>query len=603
MHNAGQHQVQSLLTINPSARRLQLTALAASVVVACAGLLGTPAAQAQSEAQNWAKGRLLVMPRAGLSDGDIDAVVRVHGGKARRIGKSDLHVVDLPAQASETAVLNLLAHHPQLKFAELDRRVALSATSNDPYFGSEWHLAKIGAGSAWDVSQGSNIRIAILDTGVDGTHPDLASRMVAGWNAYDNNNNTADVQGHGTAVAGTAAAAMNNGVGVASVAGQSLIMPVRIADPTGYAYWSTVATGLTWAADNGARVANISYGGVTGSASVQSAAQYMKNKGGLVVVAAGNNGVAETIAPSSTMITVSATNSSDVRASWSSYGGFVTIAAPGDGIWTTTRGGGYGSWWGTSFASPVTAGVVALMMAANTSLTAGDVESLLYSTATDLGAAGKDIEYGWGRVNAAAAVAAAKAATSSADTLAPTVSISAPLGASSVSGLVPVNVSASDNKGVTRIDLRVNGTTVTSDTTAPFAFSWDSTKVSNGMSSLVVVAYDAAGNSAASAPVSVNVANVVVVDTTPPVVSITNPSNGSVVSGNVSVRLNASDNSGSAGITQTLKINGTTVATGTGASLSYTWNTRKIAAGSYTLTATARDAAGNSSSTSVQVSK
>jgi hypothetical protein len=399
---------------------------------------------------------------------------------------------------------------------------------------------------------------------------------------------------------------MNNGVGVASVAGQSLIMPVRISDTTGYAYWSTVATGLTWAGDNGAKVANISYGGVTGSAAVQSAAQYMKNKGGLVVVAAGNNGIAETIAPSSTMITVAATNSSDVRASWSSYGNFVTISAPGDGIWTTTRGGGYGSWWGTSFASPVTAGVVALMMAANPSLTSGDVESLLYSTATDLGTAGKDIVYGWGRVNAAAAVAAAKAATSSADTQAPTVSITAPLGSSTVSSLVPVNVTATDNKAVTRVDLRVNGTTVASDTSAPFAFSWDSTKVANGMSSLVVVAYDAAGNSAASAPVSVNVANVanvVVADTTPPVISISNPTNGTVVSGNVGVRVSASDNSGSAGITQTLKINGTTVATGTGSSLSYTWNTRKIAGGSYTLTATARDAAGNTSSTSVQVSK
>lgn len=565
-------------------------------MLACSGLLSAGSAFAQ--AAEHAKGRLLVMPRAGMSDADIDDVVSVHGGKARRIGKSDLHIVDLPGNASETAVQNLLSRHPNLKFAELDRKVSLSATSNDPYFGSEWHLAKIGAASAWDVSQGANIKIAILDTGVDATHPDLASRMVPGWNAYDNNADTSDVYGHGTAVAGTAAAALNNGVGVASVAGQSLIMPVRIADATGYAYWSTVATGLTWAADNGAKVANISYGGVTGSAAVQSAAQYMKNKGGLVVVAAGNNGIAETISPSATMITVSATNSSDVRASWSSYGSFVTISAPGDGIWTTTRGGGYGSWWGTSFASPVTAGVVALMMAANPSLAAGDIESLLYSTATDLGAVGKDIEYGWGRVNAAAAVTAAKAAISSIDSLAPTASINAPLASASVSGMVAVNASASDNKGVTKVELRVNGATVATDTSAPYAFSWDSSKVANGMSSLVVVAYDAAGNSAASAPVSVNVANVA--DTTPPVVSISGVASGAVLTGNVSVKLTASDNNGSAGITQTLKINGATVATGTGSSLSYSWNTRKASAGSYTLTATAKDAAGNTSSTSVQ---
>lgn len=601
MHKSGHPQVLSIPNSSGEARGPRRPTLAAATcfALACAGLFSAGSAFAQ--AADYAKGRLLVMPRAGLSDADIDDVVKVHGGKARRIGKSDLHIVDLPGNASETAVQNLLAHHPNLKFAELDRRVSLSATSNDPYFGSEWHLAKIGATGAWDVSQGANIKIAILDTGVDSSHPDLASRMVPGWNAYDNNADTSDVYGHGTAVAGTAAAAINNGVGVASVAGQSLIMPVRIADATGYAYWSTVATGLTWAADNGAKVANISYGGVTGSAAVQSAAQYMKNKGGLVVVAAGNNGIAETISPSATMITVSATNSSDVRASWSSYGSFITISAPGDGIWTTTRGGGYGSWWGTSFASPVTAGVVALMMAANPSLPAGDVESLLYSTATDLGAVGKDIEYGWGRVNASAAVAAAKTAVSSADTLAPTASIMAPLGSSSVSGMVAVNASASDNKGVTKVELRVNGTTVATDSAAPYAFSWDSSKVANGMASLVVVAYDAAGNSAASAPVSVNVANAA--DTTPPVVSISGVANGAVVSGNIMVRLTASDNSGSAGITQTLKINGATVATGTGGSLSYNWNTRKAAAGSYTLSATARDAAGNTSSTSLQVSR
>lgn len=141
--------------------------------------------------------------------------------------------MDLPSNASEQAVAALLAHNPHIKFAELDQRVAPGLATNDPYAGSEWHLAKIGAPAAWDSTQGSGVTIAILDSGVDGSHPDLAANMVAGWNVYDNNSNTADVYGHGTAVAGTAAAVSNNGTGVASVAGGAKIMPIRISDSTG----------------------------------------------------------------------------------------------------------------------------------------------------------------------------------------------------------------------------------------------------------------------------------------------------------------------------------------------------------------------------------
>jgi subtilisin family serine protease len=224
------------------------------------------------------------MPRAGLPAHEFAKALGEHGGKARKIGQSHLYIVDLPGNASEKAVAARLARHPHFKFAEIDRMVPPDFIPNDPYYGSAWHLPKIGASTAWDSSQGSGVTVAILDTGVDSTHPDLAARMVPGWNFYDNNSNTSDVYGHGTKVAGTAAAASNNNAGVASVAGQSMIMPVRVSDATGYAYFSTIANGLTYAADNGARVANISFSGVSGSPSIQNAAQYMKNKGGLVVV-------------------------------------------------------------------------------------------------------------------------------------------------------------------------------------------------------------------------------------------------------------------------------------------------------------------------------
>ncbi|MDQ3259995.1 MAG: S8 family serine peptidase [Pseudomonadota bacterium] len=558
-----------------------------------------------ADTEQWAKGRILVMPKAGLPENELAKILKVHGGKARKIGQSNLYIVDLPGNASEKAVVALLSHNTHLKFAELDQRVTPAFISNDPYLGSEWHLSKIGAPSAWDYSQGAGVTIAILDSGVNGAHADLAAQMVPGWNFYDNNANTADVHGHGTAVAGSAAASTNNGAGVASVAGQSKIMPIRIADANAYAYWSTVAQGLTYAADHGARVANISYVGVAGSASVKSAAQYMKNTGGLVAVCAGNNGIDENITPTDTMIVVSATDTNDVRPSWSSYGSFVAVSAPGVGIWTTSRDGAYQQKNGTSFASPITAGVIASMMAANPAMKNTQIEKLLYSTARDLGAVGRDPYYGYGRVNASGAVQAALNTMPAPDTQAPTVSILAPLGSSTVMGIVPVTVAATDDVGVVRVELRVNGTTAAIDSVAPFGFSWDSSGVADGMSNMVAYAYDAAGNARASAPVSVNVANglaVVIKDTTAPTVRIVNPVAGNV-SGNVSITVNASDDSAAAGISQAIYVDGVLKATGTGTSLVVNWNTRKVAAGLHTIQAVVKDAAGNTSSTYVQVTK
>jgi thermitase len=567
------------------------------------------AAPGAADPQGFARGRILVEPRAGLSDQEFDQILKVHGGKRRRIGQSNLHIVELPGNASETAVVERLRHNPHLRFAELDLRVKSTLAVNDPYLGSQWHLAQVGAAGAWDTTQGAGVTIAILDSGVDAAHPDLAPNMTSGFNVIDNNSDTSDVCGHGTAVAGTASAATNNSVGVAGMAGQARIMPIRIAyfDTASngcYSYYSTIASGLTYAADHGARVANVSYARVASSDAAISAARYMKDKGGLVFVSAGNNGIDENLLPTTAMVVVAATDSGDARTSWSSYGSFVSLSAPGAGIWTTSRGGGYQGWNGTSFSSPLAAGVAALMMAANPALGSTQVEQLLYSSAVDLGAAGRDPLYGFGRVDAAAAVRAAAGAVVVADTEAPAVSIGAPGASSSVSGVVAVDVSATDNVGVTRVELQVNGTVVAVASAAPYGFSWNSTGVANGMATLVAVAYDAAGNMANSAPVSVNVANAappVVRDTSAPVVAINSPVAG-MVTGNVSVNVSATDDSGAAGISQSLYIDGVLKAKGSGGTLGYNWNTRKGSAGTHTIQAVARDAAGNTSTSSVTVS-
>jgi len=579
-----------------------ITTFSAAIATAIA-TLAAPAFAAQPEI--FAQGRIIVEPKAGLTVAEFSKLLKANGaGKARKLGQSNIHVIEV-AHGSEKAIAAKLKNNPHFKFAELDLRVELSAAANDAYAGSEWHLGKIGANTAWDSAQGAGVIIAVLDSGIDASHPDLAGNLVPGYNFYDGNTNTADVCGHGTKVAGSAAAVTNNAAGVAGVAGQAKIMPLRIAYNTSgtcYGWLSDIANGVTYAADHGARIANISYAAMPATASVVSAASYMKSKGGLVFVSAGNLNKDEGYTPTTSMIAVSATDSADNRSSFSSYGAFVSLSAPGSGIYTTVQGGTYGAVNGTSFASPVAAAVGALVMSANPSLTAAQVENILFSTAVDLGTAGRDIYFGYGRVNAAAAVAAAKAQPV-ADTTAPTVAITSPAGGNTVSGLVSIGVTASDNVGIARVDLKVNGTLVASDTSGPFGFTWDSTGVANGMNSLVAIAYDAAGNVKTSTAVSVNVANTVAVpvtDATAPVLTIANPTSG-YVSGTVNVTLNASDNSGAAGINMSLYIDGQLKASGAGSSLSYSWNTRKVASGSHTIQAVAKDAAGNITNTSVQV--
>jgi subtilisin family serine protease len=578
------------------------------LVAAIAALMAAPGSSMAAPKDQYAPNRVIIEARPGLSDAALDNILKEHGGKRRKLGQSRLYVVDLPPSASETAVAAALSHRPELKFAELDRVVHATATANDPYFGNEWHLAKIGAPTAWDASQGAGVTVAILDSGINVNHPDLAARLVPGFNVYSNNTDLTDVCGHGTAVAGVAAASTNNATGVAGVAGAASLMPIRVAyaDSSGgcTAYYSTIASGLTYAADHGARVANVSYNGVAGSSSIMSAANYMKGKNGLVFVAAGNNNIDENISTDGSMIVVSATDTNDAKASFSSWGAFVSLSAPGVSMVTTDNSGGYSTWQGTSFSSPLSAGVAALLMAERPDLSGAQVQSLLYSTAVDLGAAGRDPVFGYGRVNAGAAVQAAASFAAPADTSAPSVALAAPLSGSTVSGLVPVTVNASDNVGVTRVDLLVNGTVVATDTAAPFGFSWDSAGVPNGKASLSAVGYDAAGNAGTSSVASVNVSNVtttVANDTTPPAVSINNPVGGTV-NGNVSVSVSATDNAGAAGIKMTLAIDGVTKATGTGGSLGYNWNTKKGSAGAHTITVTARDAAGNASTASVNVS-
>lgn len=544
-------------------------------------------------------GQLLVKPKPGVSETSFRSTLRNQGAvQVSAIEAIDVRVIKVAPQAYDR-VRAALANNRNIEFAEPDYLFEPTLVPNDTYFSRQWHLPKVQAPAAWDLTTGNpGVTIAILDSGIDATHPELAGSLVPGWNFVDNNNKLTDVTGHGTSVAGVAAGAGNNGVGVAPLAWGCQIMPLRIADTNGYATLSRVASALTWAADRGARVANVSYG-LSGASTLNTAAQYFQSKGGVITVSAGNTGTFDSAADNPYLLTISATDQSDVIASWSTTGNLVDLSAPGASILTTTVGGGYGSGTGTSFAAPLVAGVAALMLSANPDLSGPQVLELLKQTTDDLGTPGWDTTYGAGRVNALKAVQAAVNA-SPADVTPPQAQIVSPAPGNTVAGTVNVGVEATDDSQVARVDLDLNGSTVASSASSPAVFAWDTTKYVNGSYTLRARAIDAAGNVGSSANVGVTVQNVVP-DTTAPTAQVTSPASGSTVAGTVNVGVSGAD---SVGVTKVeWYLNGALKGSSAGASASFAWNTTTVANGSYTLQAKAYDAAGNvGSSATVSVS-
>ena len=356
-------------------------------------------------------GRLIVHYNGPSTDPAAAAVFARHGAHLRsrmdRLGASVIEV----APGTEESVAQSLRANPLFHEVELDYYARpAAATPSDPIFASEWHLAKIQAPAAWDITTGASTPVAVLDSGVDTTHPDLAGRLIAGWNFVTNSSNVTDTTGHGTAVTGVVGAVTNNGQGVAAGVWQNPIMPLVVVDSNDYAAYSNIAAAIQYAADHGARVISLSVGGSMASSLLQNAVNYAWNAGAVVVAASMNNSSSTPFYPAAcaNAIAVSASDEDDKLAGFSDYGSWITVAAPGTNIMTTTRGGGYQPWQGTSLATPVVASVAALAFAANPSLTAQQLVRLLEQNADDIGPAGFDNSFGWGRVNAYRTVLAAR---------------------------------------------------------------------------------------------------------------------------------------------------------------------------------------------------
>lgn len=344
---------------------------------------------------------------AVLKKHDLKLVRKLVDG---RVLQAKAGAANLP---SEEELCKQLEATGAVEFAEPDYLLApVDTVPDDPGFAQQWHHTNIRTPAAWDTTTGSSsVIVAVLDTGVQKDHPDLAGNlMLPGFNTVDNTTNTDPIATHGTMTAGCVGAVGNNGKGVAGVAWTVKILPVRVSNrKTGSAYISDMAEGIAWAAGKGAKVANLSYGGAN-SKTIDVAAQTLRDKGGLLFMSAGNDGANQSGYPDfASFVAVGATDSGDAKASWSTYGTFVDVVAPGVSIYTTTTGGGYATVSGTSFSSPITAGVAALIWSVNPNLTPAQVETIIFSTCKDLGTAGDDAVYGHGLIDAGAAVAAAGA--------------------------------------------------------------------------------------------------------------------------------------------------------------------------------------------------
>lgn len=314
----------------------------------------------------------------------------------------------------EAEVLAALAARGDVEFAALNHRVQALGDPNDPGYALQWGLTQIqdhdiNAAEAWNFSTGgSDITIAIIDSGVDLDHPDLQAKIVPGYDFVNLDNFADDDYGHGTHVAGIAAAVSNNGLGITGVSWGAKIMPLKMLGASGTGTTFDLAKAIYFAVDNGAQVINMSLGAScgTGWPDVEDAVDYATAKGVLLIAAAGNN-KPTVFCPGAIagVMAVGATNANDVRASFSNYGPELEVVAPGVDIYSSVMGGGYDIKSGTSMAAPFVAGLAALLRSFDPTLTAAGVRTIIQNTSDDLGSPGWDPLYGYGRINAWRALA------------------------------------------------------------------------------------------------------------------------------------------------------------------------------------------------------
>lgn len=393
------------------------TPLFGVVTLVCLGCLTHPAAAGtrsdhvlpRAEPIARSADEVVVRVRAGTGAARLRAALAARGlSLAGHIPHTRLFAVRTDGR-SPAAVLHLLSRESRVAAAMPDYVRHAFDLPNDPYFGSaEGYFTTVRLPEAWDLSHGSpNLVIAVLDTGVTAVG-DLSTQLLPGRNAITGSADARDdsVMSHGTFVAGVAAATTNNGIGIAGAAWDTGVLPVKVLDARGLGTDFQVADGIVWAVDHGAKVVNLSLGGPGPGQALCAAVSYADSRGAVVVASAGNSASETPNYPAACpgVVDVAATDTNGDFASFSSFGSWVSLAAPGVGIVSTRNDNSYSSGSGTSFAAPIVSAVAALVIAQHPDWTPSRVRTQLEETAQDRGAQGVDPYYGHGLLDAYAAL-------------------------------------------------------------------------------------------------------------------------------------------------------------------------------------------------------
>ncbi len=387
--------------------------------------------------RRYAENQVLVKFKPGLSQKLIEGTLTAFSVRTiHKVDALDVYQVRIPATASVEEMVFALGRNPDVEYAEPNFIAHIAAvTPNDPYFRYQYALrntgqeigtdgpkgtsgADIKAPEAWGETKGDGETIiAIVDTGVDLLHPDIQNRILSSGRDFVNEDfDATDDHGHGTHVAGIAAADTDNGVGVAGIAWNCKILPVKVTDENGDSYYSWLIDGIKWAADNGADVINISLGGEDPSSALRDALRYAYEKGIVIAASAGNDdtSVAYPAAYDAYCLAVAATDYDDTRTSWSNHGSEIDVAAPGERVLSlvpTWYWGddsppyGFGS--GTSMSAPQIAGLAALIKSYKPWLKPGEIMDIIRYSADDVNSSehkGKDEYIGYGRIDMAKAL-------------------------------------------------------------------------------------------------------------------------------------------------------------------------------------------------------
>lgn len=396
-----------------------------TLIVTAFAVAVTPVLSIPVQAQDTPNQRLIVTFKDRLNEQSVSAIRSEGAVPLKRLDLVNSLVVTVPS----AAVANKLKNLHDVKRVEVDAIAHVSAPPQtqpitQPTQSLPWGVSRIDAAKSWPTSRGNGVKVAVIDTGIDKSHPDLTENIKGGINFVQSGRGAKaiidptawnDDNGHGTHVSGTIAAA-DNAIGVIGVAPEAQLYGVKVLNSAGSGYVSDIISGVEWSVNNNIQVINMSLGLTSHVQALQDAVNAADNAGVVVVAAAGNSGDGNAAtnnvnypAKYSSTIAVSATDSIDRIATFSSDGVEVEIAAPGVNIYSTTRGGGYGNMSGTSMATPHVAGVIANVLAApvvpaadlnqNGQWNANEVRSYLQITSDDLGTTGRDVFFGYGLVD------------------------------------------------------------------------------------------------------------------------------------------------------------------------------------------------------------